>query len=148
MIGLSGNRPRYMQAFLRFSGVFKAVCAVRAYRRWRLTGTLIQNSLNDSASLLTFVGVTPFDNPELFSFGIAQPTTAAGNHAFEPLRSLVRATCLRRTKAAVQDALKLPQKTEVQKLLAFDADDHALHQFFETPASSLARKSTEGRASH
>ncbi len=133
----------------RFSKVFNAAEAIRAPRRWCLTGTPIQNSLDDYGALLSFIRVPPFETQTKFNSWIADPIKQRKDYAFKRLRALVGATCLRRTKQSTGNTLTLPKKEEVNQVLDLDPADRELYNFFKAQAATAVRKmqklATSGR---
>lgn len=124
----------------RSSKVFAAAQAIKAQNRWCLTGTPIQNRLDDYGALLSFIGVPPFEAADKFNHWIAEPVKQRRHYAFQRLRTLVRATCLRRTKQSIgQHALPLPKKEEVNELLDLDPADRELYDFFRSQTVELVR---------
>lgn len=104
-----------------------------------MTGTPINNRLEDYGSLLAFIRVPPFESRDGFHFWVSQAAKWHAKSGLERLRKLVSATCLRRTKALVQDTLSLPKKIEVQQLLNLGEDDKELYQFFARSAAEFLR---------
>ncbi|RFN45450.1 hypothetical protein FIE12Z_10316 [Fusarium flagelliforme] len=90
--------------------IHKAVVALRSGTRWCLTGTPIQNTLDDLRSLLQFLRIEPFGHGKEFEEHIVKPFRQGSNadhEFFDPsrnLRGLLKACCLRRT----QTKLNLP----------------------------------------
>lgn len=100
------------------------VCALKARHRWCLTGTPIQNAVEDFGSLLQFLQVYPFDNPSSFTHEIADWIRCGDEKGMKRLRLLVSAICLRRTK----DCLGLPpRKNEIQPV-AFNNEEKDLYE--------------------
>lgn len=83
---------------------FKAACNLEAQRRWCLSGTPIQNSLDDLRSLLDFLHFHPFSEPGFFRKHILEPLRTESPDPFRNLRLLLRVICFRRTA----DLLSLP----------------------------------------
>lgn len=127
----------------RTSQTYEAACATQSPRRWCLTGTPIQNTLDDFGALLAFIGVPPFTDEKSFKFYIADPIQKKEKTAFSTLRKLIGATCLRRTKARALKGLRLPAKKEILVELDFDEETAALYQFFTDKTSALARSPTK-----
>ncbi len=115
------------------SQIFHATCEAPARNRWCLTGTPIQNKLSDFGSLLAFIGVPPFVTQAQFRFWISAPVLAHRQHSLLMLRKLVRATCLRRTKAhpRLASTLRLPAKRERVESVAFREEERELYEFFK-----------------
>ncbi|EKJ70216.1 hypothetical protein FPSE_09590 [Fusarium pseudograminearum CS3096] len=91
----------------------KAAVALQGETRWCLTGTPIQNSLDDLRSLLQFIRLEPFCHSKAFEEYIVKPfrqDTGESYEAFGPSRNfrmMLKACCLRRTQAK----LSLPATT-------------------------------------
>ncbi|KAF1957444.1 hypothetical protein CC80DRAFT_491551 [Byssothecium circinans] len=95
--------------------LYRTVDELKARCRWCLTGTPIQNRLEDIGSLFAFIKIIPFNNPSNFRKYIATPFEEGGKRremAIEKFTRLLDSLCLRRTK----DLLHLP-----------DADDRVRH---------------------
>ena len=74
--------------------------ALHAQRRWCLTGTPIQNRLEDLVALLRFLKIEPFcgkTSNSAFKRTIVDPLLTNPKDPCENLRALLRAICLRRT---------------------------------------------------
>ncbi|KAK8102537.1 DNA repair protein RAD5B, partial [Apiospora sp. TS-2023a] len=76
---------------------FKATRDLKAQRRWCLSGTPIQNTLDDLRSLLDFLHFEPFSEPGFFRKHIIEPLHVNSLDPFRNLRLLLRITCFRRT---------------------------------------------------
>nr|UMO79441.1 SNF2 family DNA dependent ATPase [Pandoravirus aubagnensis] len=72
------------------SKTHRAVCALRARRRWCLTGTAFNNSASDVIALCRFVGVAPYSDPQWWA-NASESDAAQWRTLF----------LLRRTKAAL-----------------------------------------------
>ncbi|KAI1345777.1 SNF2 family N-terminal domain-containing protein [Xylaria sp. FL0043] len=78
---------------------FKAACTLQSSRRWCLTGTPIQNSLDDLRSLLAFLHFRPFSESGFFREHIVEPLRVDSTDRYRNLRLLLRLICFRRTAA-------------------------------------------------
>ncbi|KAL2132804.1 hypothetical protein VTI74DRAFT_3373 [Chaetomium olivicolor] len=123
----------------RFSKIFTAAQAIKAQNRWCLTGTPIQNRLDDYGALLSFIRVPPFETVDKFNHLVAEPVKKRKQYAFKRLRTLVKATCLRRTKQSIGHALTLPKKEEVNVVLDLDPSDRELYDFFKSRTVTLVK---------
>ncbi|KAI1372549.1 hypothetical protein F4677DRAFT_247519 [Hypoxylon crocopeplum] len=121
----------------RSNKIFKAACAIPAKCRWYLTGTPIQNRLDDYGSLLTFVGIAPFSSKSMFDYWIAKPLQMGQPDGLARLRRLVAATCLRRTKESIRDDIGLPPRTERECVVPMDQKDRELYDFLRVRLSSF-----------
>ncbi|RSL95790.1 hypothetical protein CEP52_011840 [Fusarium oligoseptatum] len=107
------------------------VCKLQAEYRWCLTGTPIQNYLDDFGSLLSFIRVPPFETKDQFDSHIAEPVKQRKSQGLEMLRKVVAATCLRRTKADHAKMLNLPRKMEHVERIEMSRNDRQLYEFFK-----------------
>lgn len=96
----------------RATKTFKAVYKLKARYRWCLSGTPIQNRLEDLGALVEFLRVSPFDNPVAFKGIFLTPIDQQNQYAWERLRLLVKSITLRRTKNALTSDLNLPPRYE------------------------------------
>lgn len=129
------------------SNIFKATCELPAKYRWCLTGTPIQNSLDDFGSLLAFIRVPPFTTRNQFKFWISAPILSDDDpsHSLRTLRKLILATCLRRTKAHpfLASKLKLPCKTERVEHVELLPEERDMYEFFKRRSHLLASNDSE-----
>jgi hypothetical protein len=92
------------------------VAELRARSRWCLTGTPIQNRLEDIGSLFAFLKISPFHNLSTFKKYIAVPFDEGEKRrslAIERFTRLLDSVCLRRTK----DLLHLPdQQSQIRQI--------------------------------
>ncbi|KAI1770678.1 SNF2 family N-terminal domain-containing protein [Hypoxylon cercidicola] len=121
----------------RSSKIFKATCDLPAKPRWCMTGTPIQNRLDDYGSLLTFIGIAPLASKSTFNFWIAKPLLAGRPEGLARLRRLVTSTCLRRTKDSIRDDLELPPRIDKECMVRMDHEDQELYNFFQTRVSGF-----------
>lgn len=122
----------------RNSQAFKAACAVHSQYRWCLTGTPIQNSLDDFGALLSFLAVPPFKDKSKFDFWIATPFKNGKLDSLPRLKDLIKATCLRRTKRTLGNSCELPKRTERIQKLQFHEIDQDLYCFFKEKCAKMA----------
>ncbi|KIW29334.1 uncharacterized protein PV07_05154 [Cladophialophora immunda] len=125
----------------RSSLIYKAACAIHAERRWCLTGTPIQNSLDDFGALLSFIRVPPFGDKSKFDFWITKPLSdRKGN--LKRLQDLIRATCIRRTKKMLGESCELPQRIERISEVQLHQHDQQLYNFFKDRCAKIAKGGT------
>ncbi|CAG9975891.1 unnamed protein product [Clonostachys byssicola] len=79
---------------------FTAVHSISSQRRWCLTGTPIQNSLDDLGSLVKFLNMPLFSEPAIFRKYVTKIRCHEGSTKadFQNLRLILSAICLRRNK--------------------------------------------------
>ena len=113
------------------TGVSKACCALSAQRRWALTGTPVQNRLDDLGALMKYIRIKPFDTAN----GWAQHMTAkfkiGDENALSHLRVLVDSITLRRMK----DTVGLPDRLQVKHRLNFSEDERLIYSQFAKQAN-------------
>jgi SWI/SNF-related matrix-associated actin-dependent regulator of chromatin subfamily A3 len=83
----------------------QAVNAVTAQHRWCLTGTPIQNTLDDLAALVAFLKVPILEERHKFRKFITPHSGVSAASRYQSLRTLLRTICLRRTR----EVLNIPE---------------------------------------
>ena len=81
---------------------FELLNKLDAQRRWVLTGTPVQNSLQDLFALTKFLRFAPFDEQTTINKHILRPLQQRDRKGLENLRLVMQAFCLRRTKKVCQ----------------------------------------------
>ncbi len=104
---------------------FQAVQQILAQCRWCLTGTPIQNRLEDLGSLVAFLRVPDLERISTFRTCIIAPTSPDRGSQFQNLQILLKTICLRRTK----EILGLPEPIVHPQALVFSAQER--HQYDE-----------------
>lgn len=114
---------------------FKSVCRLQANRRWAVTGTPVQNKLDDLAALLAFLRLKPFDDKSKFLQYIIQPFKMADPEIVPKLRVLIDTITLRRLK----DKIHLPPRTDVVIKLDFTPEERLVYDWFAKSAKERVR---------
>lgn len=104
----------------------QAICALSAQRRWAVTGTPVQNRLDDLGALIKFLRVYPFNEKGGFSQFILSPFKNADPEILPKLRLLVDSITLRRLK----DRIDLPARHDAIVRLEFSDEEKQLYEWF------------------
>ncbi|KAH8164314.1 hypothetical protein CIB48_g3945 [Xylaria polymorpha] len=120
---------------------FKAICRLQANRRWAVTGTPVQNKLDDLAALLAFLRLKPFDEKGKFTQHITAPFKMCDPEIVPKLRVLVDSVTLRRLK----DKIDLPPRIDQLVKLDFSPNERKLYQLFEQNAQDKVQVLAAGR---
>jgi SNF2 family DNA or RNA helicase len=84
------------------SQLARAVCGLEATTGWAVTGTPIQNHINDLAALLKFIRVYPYDDSKRFEADISRLWKSGDDkEAVERLKRLAGCLILRRSQRTV-----------------------------------------------
>ncbi|RFU74360.1 hypothetical protein TARUN_7895 [Trichoderma arundinaceum] len=123
---------------------FKAVVRLQAQRRWAITGTPVQNRLDDFAALLSFLRLEPFHHKAKFIRHIVEPFKACDPDIVPKLRILVDTITLRRLK----DKIDLPGREDLIVKLNFSKEERGIYDLFARNAQDrvqvLAGNATSG----
>jgi SNF2 family DNA or RNA helicase len=119
----------------------KAVCLLQAQRRWAVTGTPVQNRLEDLGALIKFLRIHPFDERGKFAQFILAPFKNADPDILPKLRLLVDSITLRRLK----DKIDLPPRHDQIVRLKFSEDEQLLYNWFAKDSRNKARIVTYDR---
>jgi SWI/SNF-related matrix-associated actin-dependent regulator of chromatin subfamily A3 len=95
---------------------FQASEKLLAQRRWCLTGTPIQNRLDDLLSLLRFLHFEPFCRPSIFQKHVLAPLSQENSEGSKMLHVLLRGICLRRNEKYLE--LSEPRHQEIKLTLS------------------------------
>ncbi|EME47779.1 hypothetical protein DOTSEDRAFT_97536, partial [Dothistroma septosporum NZE10] len=106
--------------------VFKGCCELEAERRWAVTGTPVQNTLNDLGALIKFLRLKPFDNMTTWHQYIMAPFKNGDVNVIQNLQVLSGSITLRRLKNTVG----LPGRTQLRERLEFSKSEELLYRKF------------------
>ncbi len=105
----------------------KASCYLEADRRVALTGTPIQNKIEDVWALFRFLRLEPLDQREVFQSYISSPCKIGDQIGVARLQLVMKCCTLRRTKDSTtedgQKILNLPARVEKQVWLKLREDE-------------------------
>ncbi|XP_059278868.1 helicase-like transcription factor CHR28 isoform X1 [Lycium ferocissimum] len=119
--------------------VARACCSLRAKRRWCLSGTPIQNAIDELFSYFRFLRYDPYAEYKSFCSQIKFPIAINSINGYKKLQAILRAIMLRRTKGTVIDGepiITLPPKTIQLKKVAFSAEERAFYNKLEAESRS------------
>ncbi|KAL6060100.1 SWI/SNF-related matrix-associated actin-dependent regulator of chromatin subfamily A member 3-like 1 [Balamuthia mandrillaris] len=120
-----------------------ACCSLKAQRRWCLTGTPIQNRLEDLFSLFCFLRFMPYGDPTWWfaRFPAKEPSshTTRGRQLQEQgltaLHAVLKTVCLRRRKNTIingKPIVKLPPKHVSVRIDVLSQDESKFYKALET----------------
>jgi SNF2 family DNA or RNA helicase len=107
------------------SRMARAICDLHSLARWAVSGTPIQNRLGDLVSLLKFIRVYPYNDPQRFDTDISQVWKSGNDqNATKRLRRLSACLLLRRAKGTIELPLRrdflLPIKLSNEERAIYD----------------------------
>ncbi|KXL47710.1 hypothetical protein M433DRAFT_3165 [Acidomyces richmondensis BFW] len=106
------------------SKAFKGCTALSAQRRWAVTGTPVQNALEDLGALIKFLRIAPFHEGTSWSQYIIAPLKCANTDAVTHLRILVDSITLRRLK----DKIDLKRRHVKHVRIEFPTGDYRIYK--------------------
>ncbi|KAJ7092552.1 SNF2 family N-terminal domain-containing protein [Mycena epipterygia] len=113
----------------------RACCDLMADRRLCLTGTPVQNKLDDVFALIKFLRLDPLDDKNIWTEYIGSPVKFGQSLGVARLQMIMKCITLRRTKESkTQDGariLDLPPRRDELRYLKFDEQEQTIYdQFF------------------
>lgn len=113
----------------------RASCDLMADRRLCLTGTPVQNKLDDVFALIKFLRLNPFDDKNLWTEFIGTPVKYGQPLGVARLQTIMKCITLRRTKETKthdgEKILSLPPRRDELRYLKFDEQEQTIYdQFF------------------
>ncbi|KAI9084982.1 hypothetical protein K1719_032974 [Acacia pycnantha] len=114
--------------------VARACCSLRAKRRWCLSGTPIQNTIDDLYSYFRFLKYDPYAEYKSFYNTIKVPISKNTIQGYKKLQAVLRAIMLRRTKGTLIDGepiVNLPPKTIQLHKVDFSIEERAFYTKLE-----------------
>ncbi|PRQ41456.1 putative DNA helicase chromatin remodeling SNF2 family [Rosa chinensis] len=119
--------------------VARACCSLRAKRRWCLSGTPIQNAIDDLYSYFRFLKYDPYAVYKSFYTTIKVPISRNSLQGYKKLQAVLRAIMLRRTKGTMIDGqpiINLPPKTINLSKVEFSSEERAFYTKLEADSRS------------
>jgi len=124
----------------RSSKVFQAVSSLKTKHRWCLTGTPIQNYIQDFGSLVEFLRVDSFSNHKDFKKLFVDPISLDDGDGLQRLKRLFQGISLRRTKSSVQQDLKLPTKRHRIEPVELRPDERDLYDMVKKSGAFITSR--------
>lgn len=114
----------------------RASCDLMADRRLCLTGTPVQNKLDDVFALIKFLRLRPFDEKNTWTEFIGTPVKFGQDIGIARLQMIMKCITLRRTKETrAEDGkaiLALPPRRDELRFLQFDPEEQEIYnQYFQ-----------------
>nr|XP_017227107.1 PREDICTED: helicase-like transcription factor CHR28 [Daucus carota subsp. sativus] len=119
--------------------VARACCSLKAKVRWCLSGTPIQNSIDELFSYFRFLRYEPYNVYKSFCGMLKHPISLNSIQGYKKLYAVLRTVMLRRTKGTVIDGepiITLPSKTINLKKVEFSVEERAFYQRLEAESRS------------
>ncbi|CAL1695094.1 unnamed protein product [Somion occarium] len=118
----------------------RACCDLVADRRLCLTGTPVQNKLDDVYALIKFLRLSPFDDKSVWTEFIGTPVKYGQPLGVARLQTIMKCITLRRTKESKaengQRILSLPPRRDELRYLKFDEQEQAIYDQFFTESKA------------
>ncbi|KAH9176837.1 P-loop containing nucleoside triphosphate hydrolase protein [Lactarius sanguifluus] len=112
----------------------RASCDLMADRRLCLTGTPVQNKLDDVFALIKFLKLSPLDDKATWTEYVGTPVKYGQPLGVARLQTVMRSITLRRTKESKtpngQRILTLPPRRDELRYLKFDAQEQEVYDRF------------------
>ncbi|KAL1687389.1 SNF2 family N-terminal domain-containing protein [Schizophyllum commune] len=115
----------------------RACCDLMADRRLCLTGTPVQNKLDDVYALIKFLRLEPLDDKNVWTDMVGSPVKFAQPIGIARLQTIMKCITLRRTKETKADdgrkILNLPPRRDELRYLKFDEQEQTIYdEFFQS----------------
>lgn len=121
----------------------KSVCRLHAQRRWSVTGTPVQNRLEDLGSLLTFLRLEPVHDKASFGRYVSGPLkSTTDKHTLATLRCLVDSIALRRDKSKID----LPPRHDIRVDLEFSKEETRVHNTLRKDSENQVKAITKNKS--
>ncbi|KAL5982995.1 hypothetical protein ACLOJK_017075 [Asimina triloba] len=119
--------------------VARACCGLRAKRRWCLSGTPIQNAIDDLYSYFRFLRYDPYSVYKSFYLSLKAPISRNAAYGYKKLQAVLKNIMLRRTKGTLIDGepiIQLPPKSVFLKKVDFSAEERSFYSKLEADSRS------------
>ncbi|XP_071164923.1 helicase-like transcription factor [Mytilus edulis] len=130
----------------------KAICALKAERKWILTGTPIQNSMKDLWSLVNFLQISPFTDKQWWNRAIERPLNEGNDNALKRVQHLMGAIAMRRTKTMkINDKpiVDLPERNVFIEHVQLSEEERSVYEAMQKEGKIIvSRYFTQGTLLH
>ncbi|KAL8100619.1 helicase-like transcription factor CHR28 isoform X2 [Apium graveolens] len=119
--------------------VARACCSLKAKVRWCLSGTPIQNSIDELFSYFRFLRYEPYSAYKSFCSMLKNPISRNSVQGYKKLYAVLRTVMLRRTKGTFIDGepiITLPSKTINLNKVEFSVEERAYYKKLEADSRS------------
>ncbi|KAJ0254625.1 SNF2 domain-containing protein [Hirschfeldia incana] len=119
--------------------VARACWGLRAKRRWCLSGTPIQNSIDDLYSYFRFLKYDPYSSYICFCNSIKNPVAKTPVRGYQKLQAILKTVMLRRTKGSLIDGkpiISLPPKSIELRKVDFTEEERDFYTNLESESRS------------
>ncbi|XP_020245575.1 helicase-like transcription factor CHR28 isoform X2 [Asparagus officinalis] len=123
--------------------VARACSGLRAKRRWCLSGTPIQNSIDDLYSYFRFLKYDPYYVYSAFCSSIKYPISKNATHGYKKLQAVLKAVLLRRTKGTLingEPIINIPPKSIKLKKVDFSPAERSFYLQLEADSRQQFKK--------
>lgn len=149
-VGMFLNWPSARISSIKETGTVgsRASCDLMADRRLCLTGTPVQNKLDDVFALIKFLRLDPFDDKNIWTEFIGSPVKFGQALGVARLQTIMKCITLRRTKESKtpdgKKILALPPRRDELRYLKFDGNEQEIYdQFFNESKAEFNEMSTK-----
>uniref|UniRef100_A0ACD5UUY2 Uncharacterized protein n=1 Tax=Avena sativa TaxID=4498 RepID=A0ACD5UUY2_AVESA len=121
----------------------RACCGLRAKRRWCLSGTPMQNTIDDLYSYFRFLKYEPYSAYTSFHSMIKNPISKGSSQGYKKLQTVLKIVLLRRTKETLLDGepiIKIPGKTIELKKITFTQEERYFYLALEEGSRQKFKK--------
>lgn len=117
----------------------KACFALHGLNRWALTGTPLQNNIDELHSLFLYLNIPPLSDPTFWKEKISRAAAAGGGKlAMKRLQVVLGQVMLRRTKDVLgESGMKLPKRNIHKVTVTLSAPERA---FYDSLEAKMATK--------
>ena len=146
-LSISGCLPNIFSSIKETSTVgSRASCDLAADRRLCLTGTPVQNKLDDVYALIKFLRLEPFDDKTVWTEYVGGPVKFGQTLGVARLQTIMKCITLRRTKETKASdgtaILSLPPRRDELRLLRFDEKEQQIYNgFFDESKAEFSQMS-------